>query len=257
MAVASVACEASRKPLMHTPMNGPCRRAGMIFMNEGPSLARLASLIAEPSRANMLTLLLAGKALTATELADAAGIGRAAASAHLSKLVDARFLAVASQGRHRYFRIAGEPVAHMLEQLLGMAQTAGILPLVTGPRDAALRRARVCYDHLAGELGVELYERLLVRGALVHDGPSLRPGPALGKLLEQQGLDAAVLDAQTGSRRPMCRACLDWSERRDHLAGVLGAVLLSHAVSRGWAAREQDSRVVRFTPSGEAAWRAL
>jgi DNA-binding transcriptional ArsR family regulator len=225
-------------------------------MNEGPSLARLAALIAEPSRAGMLTTLMAGQALTATELADAAGIGRATASAHLGRLVDAGLLAVASQGRHRYFRLAGEPVARMLEQLLGIAQAAGAVPLVTGPRDAALRRARVCYDHLAGELGVALHERLLARGALVHDGAVLRAGPALGEVLAPLGL-APLPEAASASRRPLCRACLDWSQRRDHLAGALGAALLAHAFASGWARREAGSRVVRFTRAGEAAWSAI
>jgi DNA-binding transcriptional ArsR family regulator len=227
-------------------------------MHEGPSLARLAALIAEPSRAGMLATLMAGQALTATELANAAGIGRATASAHLSKLVDAGFLEVASQGRHRYFRLAGEPVAQMLEQLLGMAHAAGAVPLVTGPRDAALRHARICYDHLAGQLGVALHERLLARGALVHDGPALRAGPALGAVLGPLGLSPDPLaDAAGPAGRPLCRACLDWSQRRDHLAGSLGAALLAHAFTRGWARRVDGSRVVRFTSAGEAAWSAI
>jgi DNA-binding transcriptional ArsR family regulator len=224
-------------------------------MNEGPSLAKLAALIADPSRAGMLTTLLGGQALTATELADSAGVGRATASAHLAKLVDAGFLAVAAQGRHRYFRLAGPAVARMLEQLIGMAQAAGATTLVTGPRDTALRHARVCYDHLAGDLAVALHERLLARRALVHDDAgALAPGPTCAEVFAPLAIDVSALGQ---ARRPLCRGCLDWSARRDHLAGALGAALLAHALERGWARREPASRVVRFTPAGDQAWRAI
>lgn len=204
----------------------------------------------------MLTTLMAGQALTATELADAAGIGRAAASDHLGRLVAAGFLQVAAQGRHRYFRIAGEGVARMLEQLLGLAQAAGATPLVAGPRDAALRHARVCYDHLAGDLAVALHERLLARGALAHAGGTLAPGPAWDDVLAPLGLGLDPAAARA-SRRPLCRGCLDWSVRRDHLAGALGASLLAHAFAQRWAVREPGSRVVTFTRTGTARWNAI
>ncbi len=223
-------------------------------MTEGPNLAKLAALLAEPARAQMLTMLLAGQALTATELADAAGIGRPTASAHLTKLEAAGFLACVPQGRHRYYRLADEGVAEMLEQMLGIASRAGAMPLLTGPRDAALREARVCYDHLAGRHAVALLERLLAADVVVRSGAALSMGPHAQEMLEAVGIDVAALNH---TKRVPCRACLDWSERRDHLAGALGAALLQLALDRGWAKRERDSRAVSFTAAGLAAWNAI
>lgn len=223
-------------------------------MSEGPNLAKLAALLAEPARAQMLTLLLAGKALTATELADAAGVARSTASAHLAKLEAAGFLACVPQGRHRYYRLADEGVAEMLEQMLGIASRAGAMPLLTGPRDAALREARVCYDHLAGRHAVAMLERLLATGVVVREGAALSLGPGAQQVLQDLGIDA---DALKHGKRVPCRACLDWSERRDHLAGALGAALLQMAFERGWIKRERDSRAVIFSASGLAAWNAI
>lgn len=223
-------------------------------MSEGPNLAKLAALLAEPARAQMLTLLLAGKALTATELADAAGVARSTASAHLAKLEAAGFLACVPQGRHRYYRLADEGVAEMLEQMLGIASRAGAMPLLTGPRDAALREARVCYDHLAGRHAVAMLERLLAAGVVVREGAAISLGPQAQTVLHDLGID---VDTLRRSKRVPCRACLDWSERRDHLAGALGAALLQLALERGWAKRERDSRAVNFSASGLAAWNAV
>ncbi|HEX7643377.1 MAG TPA: helix-turn-helix domain-containing protein [Burkholderiaceae bacterium] len=223
-------------------------------MSEGPNLAKLAALLAEPARAQMLTLLLAGKALTATELADAAGVARSTASAHLAKLEAAGFLACVPQGRHRYYRLADEGVAEMLEQMLGIASRAGAMPLLTGPRDAALREARVCYDHLAGRHAVAMLERLLAKGVVVREGAALSIGPQAQEVLQDLGIDA---DALKHGKRVPCRTCLDWSERRDHLAGALGAALLHMAFERGWIKRERDSRAVMFSASGLAAWNAI
>ncbi len=223
-------------------------------MTEGPNLAKLAALLAEPARAQMLTLLLAGKALTATELADAAGVGRPTASAHLARLESAGFLHRAQQGRHRYFRLADEGVADMLEQMLGIASRAGAMPLVTGPRDAALREARVCYDHLAGAHAVSLFERMLANGVIVRNGAALTLAPSAPATLDDLPLDWHAI---AHARRVPCRACLDWSERRDHLAGALGAALLQLALDCGWLRRLQGSRAVHFTPTGLAAWSAI
>lgn len=223
-------------------------------MTEGPNLAKLAALLAEPARARMLTLLLSGKALTATELADAAGVGRPTASAHLAKLEAAGFLGCVPQGRHRYYRLADEGVAEMLEQMLGIASRAGALPLVTGPRDEVLREARVCYDHLAGRHAVALLERLLAAGIVVQSGAALALGPPARHELEALGIDWPTLQR---TRRVPCRACLDWSERREHLAGALGAALLQLALDKGWLKREPDSRAVRFSTAGLAAWNAI
>jgi DNA-binding transcriptional ArsR family regulator len=223
-------------------------------MSEGPNLAKLAALLAEPARAQMLTLLLAGQALTATELADAAGVARSTASAHLAKLEAAGFLACVPQGRHRYYRLADEGVAEMLEQMLGIASRAGAMPLLTGPRDTVLREARVCYDHLAGRHAVALLERLLAAGVVERSGAALALGPQAQAALEAVGIDFGALQR---ARRVPCRACLDWSERRDHLAGALGAALLHLALERGWVKRQRDSRAVTFTAAGLAAWNAI
>jgi DNA-binding transcriptional ArsR family regulator len=223
-------------------------------VSEGPSLAKLAALVAEPSRAQMLAVLMAGQALTATELADAAGIGRAAASAHLARLQSAGLLRALQQGRHRYFRLAGDGVAGMIEQMLGLAERMAAKPLVTGPRDTALRESRVCYDHLAGERAVALLDRLLARHALRYDGPALALGEAGSPVFQALGIDLAQLG---GTRRPLCRGCLDWSARREHLAGALGAALLQLAFARRWARRLDGSRVVVFSAAGDAAWSAI
>ncbi len=222
---------------------------------EGPSLAKLAAVLAEPARAQMLTVLMNGQALTATELANAAGVARPTASDHLAKLQAAGLLAVEQQGRHRYFRLASHEVAEMLEQLAVIADRAGAAPLVVGPRDARLREARVCYDHLAGEHAVALMDGLLARKALQYQGPQLQLGRNAKSVFGSLGIDLSALGK---SRRPVCRACLDWSERRHHLAGALGQALLTRIIDAGWAKRSKDSRVIVFSAAGERnlrAWR--
>jgi DNA-binding transcriptional ArsR family regulator len=224
-------------------------------MRDGPNITTVAALVGDQARAAVLTALMSGMALTATELADAAGVTRQTISSHLAKLHDAGLLAVESQGRHRYFRIAGPDVAHLLETLMGVAFDTGTsaLRMRAGPRAPALRKARVCYDHLAGELGVLVYAGLARHGAftLDADGVALTaPGQAL---VGQLGIDIHLAAA---SRRPFCRTCLDWSERRPHLAGALGAALLGRIQELGWARRVPASRVLAFSATGEAALRA-
>jgi DNA-binding transcriptional ArsR family regulator len=221
-------------------------------MNDGPNITTIAALIGDHARAQALTVLMAGKALTATELADAAGVTRQTISSHLARLVDAGLLAVEPQGRHRYFRIADADVAQMLEALMGVASGGGS-PRRTGPREPALRKARVCYDHLAGELGVLMYERLAQRGAFAAGPGGIGLTPQGEALVAGLGVDAAP---PTGNRRPFCRTCLDWSERRHHLAGVLGAALLERFEQLGWAKRVPESRVLAFSTAGEASLRA-
>src|SRR5436190_9446750 len=135
-------------------------------MKDGPSIARIAALIADHARADTLAALSGGQALTATELAHVAGVTKQTISGHLAKLIDARLLAVESQGRHRYFRLADRDVAELLEKLMGVAYRAGAVRIRTSPREPALRFARVCYDHLAGELGVLAFDSLQQRGFL-------------------------------------------------------------------------------------------
>lgn len=223
-------------------------------MRDGPNITAIAALVGDPARAQALTLLMAGKALTATELADGAGVTRQTISAHLAKMVDARLLAVEAQGRHRYFRIADADVAAMLETLMGMAFGAGTLPLrlQLGPSAPALRKARVCYDHLAGELGVLVHDRLAAHGAFGFGAHGIELTAAGAALVGKLDIDATAL---TSARRPVCRTCLDWSERRHHLAGALGSALLGRIEQLGWARRVAGSRVMTFDAGGEAALR--
>lgn len=201
----------------------------------------------------MLTALLADRALTATELAGIAGVGKATASAHLAKLRDAGLLAVQDQGRHRYFRLANRDVAQLLESLMGVAFRTGAVRLKSSPREPALRRARVCYDHLAGELGVQAFEALAARQVFKSDAAGLHITAAGLDWFAGFGID---VQAVTSQRRMMCRACLDWSERRHHLAGAWGSALLQRLFELGWARRVKDTRIVQFTPPGERAFQA-
>ena len=216
-------------------------------MKDGPNVVGIAALIGDHARAEVLTALMADRALTATELAELAGVTKQTISAHLAKLVDAGLVAVESQGRHRYFRLADPDVAQLLESLMGVAFRTGAVRIRASPREPALRKARVCYDHLAGEEGVRIYENLLKRQALLlgAHGPELTaPGQ---RLFQKLDIDTDALSRQ---KRAVCRACLDWSERRHHLAGALGAALLSRLVDLGWAKRARDSRVVLLSANG-------
>ena len=216
-------------------------------MKEGPDIALIGALIGDPARANMLTLLMSGRAHTASELAAEAGVAAQTASGHLAKLRDAGLLALRQQGRHRYFTLADDDVAHVLEAIMGLAARRGHGRARTGPRDPAMRKARVCYDHLAGDLGVQLHDSLTRRHMLAHD--DMTPGGAA--FLTAFGIDVPAL--ATG-RRPLCRSCLDWSERRTHLAGAIGAACLERIYALGWARRLEGSRAVIFTPKGAAAF---
>lgn len=222
-------------------------------MKDGPNITSIAALIGDHARAEVLTALMSGMALTATELARVAGVTRQTISGHLAKLVDAGLLAVEAQGRHRYFRLADDDVARLLESLMNVAFRAGAVRTRSSPREPALRKARVCYGHLAGELGVMVYDGLVRRDAFVLDGGGLALTGSGREILGEIGLDAAALD---GKRRALCRTCLDWSERRHHLAGVVGDALLVRFEELGWARRAGDSRVMAFSPAGEAALRS-
>ena len=221
-------------------------------MKDGPSIAGIAALIGERARADILTALIAGPALTATELAAEAGVTKQTASAHLGKLLEARLVTVENQGRHRYFRLADRDVAQLLEVLMGVAFRAGAVRLRTSPREPALRKARVCYDHLAGELGVLVYDSLLRRQLLRPAGRDVELSARGERFFGDLGIDLETLARR---RRPLCRACLDWSARRHHLAGALGAALLGRFVALGWARLARGSRVVTFSIPGELALR--
>lgn len=218
-------------------------------MKEGPPIAAVAALLGDPARANILTALMDGRALTVSELAEAAGVSLPTASGHLAKLDAAGLLIGERQGRHRYFRLSGHDVAQVLEGLMGLAQRTGAARVRTGPKDAALREARICYDHLAGERGVALLGTLGRRGWLdEEDEPAITD--AGRRHLGAMGIDVAGLER---GRRPLCRRCLDWSERRSHLGGALGAALLDHIVAQRWA-RRGEGRVVLFTATGSRAF---
>jgi DNA-binding transcriptional ArsR family regulator len=223
-------------------------------MKEGPDISVIAALIGNPSSANMLTALMSGPALTATELAQEAGLTLSTASGHLAKLEKAGLVVIARQGRHRYFRLADAEVAVALESLMPLAVRAGHVRVRTGPRDPELRRARSCYDHLAGDLAVKMLDRFVERRLLTARGEELRMTPDGRRFFARKGIDANALEH---GRRPLCRCCLDWSERRYHLGGVLGAVIFERILAEGWAVCEPKTRVVRFSGTGEgklSAW---
>ena len=216
-------------------------------MVQGVTIAQIGALIGDPGRANMLSALFDGRALTAGELARIAGVTPATASGHLSKLVQGRLVSVEAQGRHRYFRLASAEVAHMLETLSVAVAEAPSPPRATPRVPSALREARTCYDHLAGRLGVAIADGLVERGAVVLDDETARVTDAGRSLFDRLGIGLA---AAPGSRRPVCRACLDWSERKPHLAGLVGAGVLDRALSLGWVTRTPEPRMIAITPTG-------
>jgi DNA-binding transcriptional ArsR family regulator len=222
-------------------------------MDETPGIAAIAGLIGDRTRATILMGLMEGRSVTASELARAASVTKQTASAHLSKLVDARLVAVANAGRHRYFRIADHHVAGVIENLVGLAHRLGAAQVETGPSDPAMRKARVCYDHLAGDLGVLVFDSLSQQGYL-------RPAGAMPALTDKgerfcddMGIHMTALEE---GRRPVCLTCLDWSVRRHHLAGALGAAILNRIYALGWARRQRGSRIVSFSAVGEQLLRA-
>lgn len=220
----------------------------------GPSLAEIAHLMGDPARANMLHALMDGRALTAKELAFLAGIAPQTASGHLAKLMQGGLIDVASQGRHRYFRLAGPEVAAVLEGLMRLAGGTGGGRRLPQRVAAELAQARTCYDHFAGRLGVAIHDALLA-------GDHLAVGPG-GYALTASG-EAAFAALGVDTRAPAkagraaLRPCLDWSERRPHLAGHLAAALACRCFEAGWVLRGKDSRAVRLTEAGQAALSAV
>jgi DNA-binding transcriptional ArsR family regulator len=223
-------------------------------MKDGPNIARIASLLGDRARADALTALMTDSALTATELAAIAGVTKQTMSAHLAKLLDAGLLDVDQQGRHRYFRLANEDVARLLESLMGVAFRTGAVRLISSPREPALRKARICYDHLAGELGVLAYEALLQHGVVEVSEKGLRLTESGVQWFSRLGIDTGSVAQQ---RRMFCRPCMDWSERRHHLAGSLGAAMLSRFCQLGCVLRDRRSRAIHFTPLGGRKFQAL
>jgi len=219
-------------------------------MKNGPNIAVVSALIGDPARANILTALLAGKALTANELARESGVTPQTASGHLAQLLTGGLVSVERQGRHRYYRLADSDVAGAIEALMALANRPPHGSPRVGPKDPALRRARICYDHLAGELGVRLFALLCDNGIVVLSGGSLDVTGSGENHLANFGIPIGPLRL---AKRPICRSCLDWSERQPHLAGGLGAALLERILDLGWARRVSGERIIHFSPSGEQA----
>jgi DNA-binding transcriptional ArsR family regulator len=226
-------------------------------MKAGPDIAMVASLVGDPARANMLTALMTGRALTASELAQEAGITPQTASSHLAKLEAGGLVEPEKQGRHRYYRLTDPDVAGVLEGLAGLAARAGHMRVRTGPKDPELRRARICYDHLAGDLGVQMLDSLKAQKLVRQKKQDIELTVEGARFLERN-LQIST-DMLTHPRRPVCKACLDWSERRHHLAGTLGAALMARFTELKWAARDTTpgSRVVNFSRNGEKRFAAL
>jgi DNA-binding transcriptional ArsR family regulator len=219
------------------------------------ALAEIAALVGDPARASMLMTLMDGRALTASELARAAGVTPQTASGHLARLCAAGLLSIQRQGRHHYHRLASPAVAHMLETIMDVAQdnAAPRRPVVTGPRDRAMRAARTCYDHLAGQLGVRLADCLGERGHVELSPEGGAVTPAGMAFLAEFGVELPAESRATG--RVFCRPCLDWSERRLHIGGTVGAALAARCFALNWLRRHDDSRAVAVTPAGERGLR--
>lgn len=230
-------------------------------------VARIAALVGEPARTNMLLALMDGRALTANELAAAAHVGAATASRHLGLLVEGGLLRVNAQGRHRYHRIASPEVARVLEGIMQLAAAAAPPRApATGPRDAAMRFARTCYDHLAGRVAVAIADRLVEDGAVRIEEETAIVTDRAPAVLAGLGVRLDAPQMQARGHRPPCRPCLDWGERRMHLAGRLGALLCTHTLQSGWLLPQPQSRTLTLTPEGArvlrdwlgvARWQAL
>ena len=212
-----------------------------------PNIAVVANLIGDNTRAKMLTALLGGKALTATELALEADITSQTASTHLAKLVDGQLLHVRKQGRHKYFQLMNASIAQLLESLLNISANLAPKKVSTGPSDIRLKQARICYDHLAGELGVEIYDALKQKAFIIDNGSETLLTDLGKEFFSSIGFDFSQVKK---SKRPICKSCLDWSERRNHLAGILGQWMLNDMFDKGWLERALDSRVINVSNAG-------
>lgn len=220
-------------------------------MSSEPPIARVAALIGDPARALMLSALMDGRSRTAGELARTAGITPQTASGHLTKLINAGLLAIEPQGRHRYHRLASAQVGHALESLMVIARPHS--PAAFGPADAGMRHARSCYDHLAGELAVQMADRFIANGWIDGTGRQWTLTEAGQAHTAAVGLRLPV----TGTRRPIVKPCLDWSERRPHISGQLGAVILDMALEQRWLKRARGTRILQVSDSGRRALQAL
>lgn len=223
-------------------------------MHDEPSMSRVGALIGSPARALMLTELFDGRALTATELAGVASVSPATASEHLSLLLSGGLVTREKSGRHNYYRLASPEIASALEQLA--VQTANITPAAKTTRTVRkpIQNARMCYDHIAGHLGVSIADALVEKGALVALDTDYELTAKGTALFADLGINPAELKR---TKRVFARQCLDWSERRHHVSGAVGAALADLAFDRGWIARAAERRVLIVTPFGQREMKAL
>jgi DNA-binding transcriptional ArsR family regulator len=217
-------------------------------MKEGPDIAVVAAMIGDPARANIILALMSGLSLSATELAREAGIGASTASSHLAKLQANGLISATSRGRHRYFSVANADVAHAVEGLVTIAARAGHMRTRPGPKDFSMRHARSCYDHLGGELAVALFDDWLSRRVLGWRSGIAHLTAKGETALAKRGIDVEALKCE---KRPLCRTCIDWSERKNHLGGSIGAAIFALALENRWAVRDAGTRAVTFSPNGE------
>ncbi len=218
------------------------------------TIAAIANLIGDTTRANMLCALMGGQALTAGELSRGAGVTPQTGSEHLAKMVDANLLTTVKQGRHRYYRLASAQVAHGIDALMSIAAAGPKRHHPVGPKEKDMRLARSCYDHIAGRLAVAMADSLSGRGHILLSDE--------GALVTEQGkaflVDFGIdLNDGTRSKRPLCRTCLDWSERRHHIAGHVGTALFQRTLDLGWVTRRTDSRALKITPAGDKGFRDI
>jgi len=221
-------------------------------MEPDAELAAVASLIADRNRARMLIALLSGRPQSGSALAASAGISRALASAHLKKLVAGGLVRAERDGRQQLYSLAAQPVADALETLMQFAPATPVRSLSGSTRMRNLRWARMCYDHLAGVVGVAVTEALVARSALSSDGGVFVLGGAADAVFGSLGIETDSLRRQ---RRPLLRPCVDWTERRHHLAGGLGAAVAGEFARRGWILPREGSRIVTVTPAGASGLR--
>ncbi len=223
-------------------------------MRDGPYIAEAAALIGDPARANMLVALLGGQAMTATELSLKAHVAPSTASGHLAKLIEGKLVAVTASGRQRYYRLGSARIAQVLEELMALA---GDGPARHRPRsrcDEDMARARTCYDHFAGKLGVALADSLAARNEIIMNDEGAVLTEAGRSFLRRLGVS---FEPPGRSRRALCRRCFDWSERRWHIGGRVGAAIAERCFEMGWTKRQENSRAITVTASGIRAFDEL
>lgn len=213
----------------------------------GITLAEIASLMGDVARSNILSSLMDGRALTASELAWHSGVSAQTTSGHLAKLSEAHLISMTKQGRHRYYRLASPEVAQAIEAMMALASFGPKRHRPVGPKDEALRKARTCYDHLAGRIGIALADALTSQGYLVLSESAGALTEEGQRFLCTFGIE---LEDEHKNKRAICRTCLDWSERRPHLAGRLGAALCTRMFDLAWVERIKDSRALAITTAG-------